>query len=96
MQEFISDINRSRDSRLLTMILFIDFRKAFDLVDSNLLIYKLFHYGFDNDSLRLLTDYYSNRQQVVKLDGFSSSVSHLKLGVPQGSVIGPMFFFNFY
>ena len=65
LDEFITAINHSRDNKLLTMILFIDFRKAVDLVDSNLLIYKLFHYGFDNISLRLLTDYFTNRQQMV-------------------------------
>ena len=35
------------------MLIFIDFKKAFDLVDSTLLLRKLFHYGFNNNALKL-------------------------------------------
>ena len=47
------------------MLLFVDFRKAFDTVDSSLLIQKLLHYGFDNDSLRLISSYFSDRKQLI-------------------------------
>ena len=41
----------------MNLALFIDFKKAFDLINPRLLFLKLFHYGFDNNSLALLTDY---------------------------------------
>jgi hypothetical protein len=72
--------------------LFIDFRKAFDLVDSNLLLIKLFHYGLDNNALSLLSNYL---MQVVKLKNTLSSPNKLCLGVPQSSVLGPLFFLIF-
>ena len=73
------------------MLLFIDFKKTFDLVDSNLLIEKLFHYGFSNKALDLIKNYFFNRQQKVKIkDTFSDLLLNL-LGVPQGSVLGPLF-----
>ena len=56
----------ARDQREIIMMLFIDFRIAFDTVDSNLLIYKLLQYGFDNNSLRLISNYFQNRKQIIK------------------------------
>ena len=95
IHEYISDINSSLDRKLLSLSLFIDFKKAFDLVDPNLLLLKLFHYGFDNNSLGLLTDYFRDRFQVVKIGDCVSNKGRLKLGVPQGSVLGPLFFLIF-
>lgn len=77
------------------LLLFIDFRKAFDLVDAILLLLKLFHYGLDNNSLNLISDYFSNRHQVVKINNIKSNQCPLRLGVPQGSVLGPLFFLIF-
>ncbi len=54
------------------MLLFIDFKKAFDTVDSYLLLAKLFHYGFDTPSLLLIADYFKNRQQKTKIGNISS------------------------
>ena len=42
----------------VNLALFIDFKKAFDLINTRLLFLKLFDYGFDNNSLALLTDYF--------------------------------------
>ncbi len=95
LHELLSDINNNRDKKLITLLLFIDFRKAFDLVDSDKLIFKLIHYGFDNDSLDLIRNYFSNRSQAVKFDGRISESAPIKLGVPQGSVLGPLFFLIF-
>ena len=76
----------------LVLSLFIDFRKAFDLVNPSLLLDKLFHYGFDNSSLAFIRDYFSNRSQSTKINNCLSSKSFLSLGVPQGSILGPLFF----
>ena len=54
LHKLISDINNNQDKQLITMLLFIDFQKAFDTVDSGLLLLKLFHYGFENSALRFL------------------------------------------
>ena len=74
------------------MLLFIDFRKAFDTVNPILLLKKLKNYKIDCGALELLTNYFEGRTQSVKLNQTSSNLCSIKLGVPQGSVLGPLFF----
>jgi hypothetical protein len=95
LHQLVSDLNSIRDKRLIAMLLFINFRKAFDLVDSRILIVKMFHYGFGNMALDLIRDYFSERQQQTNVGKSSSSFLPIKLGVPQGSVLGPLFFLLF-
>ena len=95
LHEILSDMNKIRDLGLIGLFLFIDFRKAFDLVNSDLLLHKLFHYGFSNEALALIKSYFTNRQQLVKINDCKSSLQPIKLGVPQGSVLGPLFFIIF-
>ena len=73
LHELISDLNHSKNQKLISLLLFIDFRKAFDCLDSNLLLTKLFHYGFNTSSLNLIANYFSNRSQITKLDTSSSN-----------------------
>ena len=68
LHEIITELNNAKDKRLIALLLFIDFRKAFDTVDAKLLLNKLFHYGFDNLAIKLLSDYFSNRDQVVRFN----------------------------
>ena len=77
------------------LALFIDFKKAFDLIDPRLLWLKLFHYGFDNTSLNLMRDYFADRTMSVRVGNSSSSKARLDLGVPQGSILGPLLFIIF-
>ena len=71
--------------------LFIDFKKAFDLVNPKLLFLKLFHYGFDDNSLKLMNSYFSNRKQKTRINKSFSGYSSLKSGIPQGSIFGHVF-----
>ena len=77
------------------MALFVDFKKAFDLINPELLFLKLFHYGFDNKSLMLIKDYFKNRKQVTIVEDSLSPPVEMHLGVPQGSVLGPLLFLIF-
>ena len=70
----------------------IDLSKAFDTVNRDLLIAKLNAYGFTKNSLRLIKSYLSNRWQRTKINSSFSSWTELLLGVPQGSVLGPLLF----
>ena len=73
----------------------MDLSKAFDTLDHNLLIAKLYAYGFKKSALRLIKSYLSDRWQRTKINTSYSSWSALILGVPQGSVLGPLLF-NLY
>ena len=95
LRQIISELNDAKDKRLISLLLFIYFQKVFDTVDSKLLLHKLFHFGFDNLSLKLITSYFQGRAQLVRLDNFLSSMQEIKLGVSQGSVFGPLLFLIF-
>ena len=72
--------------------IFMDLSKAFDCIRHDSLIAKLHAYGFNRDALLLVHSYLQNRQQRLKINLSLSSYKHLQLGVPQGSVLGPLFF----
>ena len=75
--------------------LFIDFRKAFDMVDHSLLIKKLAYYKLSNTSLNWFKSYLSSRFQTIKSDSGLSKLSQLLSGVPQGSILGTTLFLLF-
>ena len=68
LHELITDLICNRNKKLTSLLLFIDFRKAFDLVDTRLLMRKLMAYGFDNTALKLIGDYFKDRFVSVKFD----------------------------
>ena len=68
----------------------MDLSKAFDTLNHELLIAKVNAYGFPHDSIRLLYSYLSNRWQRTKINNTFSSWSEILLGVPQGSILGPL------
>ena len=86
------DIFHSFDEVFETRVIFLNISKAFDKVWQEGLIYKLSLYGFSGDLLSLLIDFLTNRKQRVVLNGQNSSWADIKAGVPQGSILGPLFF----
>ena len=70
----------------------MDLSKAFDVIQHDLLIAKPNAYGVGEGSCALLKDYVSGRQQRVKIGDTFSNWADTRRGVPQGSVLGPMYF----
>ena len=73
-------------------MVYIDLKKAFDTIDHATFLLKLANYGLDLGSLRFFTSYLGNRSQKCYANGELSSASELRRGVPQGSILGPLFF----
>lgn len=71
---------------------FLDLAKAFDTVNHNILLNKLYKYGIRGIAYDLIKNYLSDRLQVVKINTIISKRSIVKLGVSQGTVLGPLLF----
>ena len=70
--------------------LFVDLSKTFDCLQQDLLLAKLYAYGFDYKSLKLISSFLINRKCITKINLSFSELDHLLIGVPQGSVMGPL------
>ena len=71
---------------------FVELAKAFDTVNHNILLYKLEQYGVRGTAYNFIRFYLHNRKQLVLGDNVSSSLLNITIGIPQGSVLGPIFF----
>ena len=75
-------------------MIFLDLQKAFHTVDHAILLMKLEALGLSPDVIRWFRSYLSDRQQLVNLSGTQSFYVNISCGVPQGSIFGPLLFFN--
>ena len=85
-------INKALDRKGKVGLFMMDLSKAFDCINHDLLLAKLNAYGFDKNCLKLIYSYLKGRNQRVKINGDYSSWKEIINGVPQGSVLGPLFF----
>ena len=79
------------DKGLINIVAFLDLKKAFDTIDHEILIKKLQMYGVEQRSLKLLESYLSNRSQTCFINGSFSKCKSVRCGIPQGSILGPLF-----
>ena len=80
------------DENFVVGAVLTDLSKAFDCIAHDLLIAKLAAYGFSDTALRYIYSYLSNRKQCVRINNTYSSYQKIISGVPQGSILGPIFF----
>ena len=88
-------IRESLDSGSHVISVFLDLRKAFDVVSHSVLLRKLEHYGVRGTPLEWFRSYLAGRKQSVKINGELSGPKLVTCGVPQGSVLGPLLFLVF-
>ena len=87
---FVEKCKSVLDKKGFAGAILMDLSKAFDCLNHDLLIAKLSAYGFTRPALKLIHTYLHERQQRVKINGSFSTFKQTSLGVPQGSVLGPL------
>ena len=88
----IDKISNALQNGDLVLGLFLDFSKAFDTVDHDILLDKLEFYGIRGCAHDWFKSYLTNRKQFVEFDSHTSSLLSIICGVPQGSILGPLLF----
>ena len=91
-QTWFNATDCSNTGKMGVHAVFIDFRKAFDLVDHNILLNKLALMNINKPFWLWIKNFLSGRVQQVNLNGTLSSIATCPAGVPQGSVISPILF----
>ena len=92
LTKLVDEILKDMDKGNYTGVLFLDFTKAFDMVNHAILLSKLKAYKFDNLVLKWLSSYLSERSQKVVMSNWESSAQNIRYGIPQGSILGPLLF----
>ena len=80
------------DTNRVVGVIFIDLKKAFDTMNHKILSYKSQAVGISGDLYSLLLSYLENRAQCVEINGKRSKLRFVKVGVLQGSNLGPRLF----
>ena len=89
---FVTDLIKDMDNYKIPTTVLIDLSKAFDTLNHDILLSKLGYYGVSGIELRLLSNYLFDRVQYVEYLGAISQSRSIGVGVPQGSILGPLLF----
>ena len=80
------------DKGLINLICCLNLSKGFDVLNHDILLYKLSKYKISLEPMTWFKSYLTNRSQLVRIGQNISTLKHITTGVPQGTVLGPIFF----
>ena len=90
--KLIDHVSKEMENEKTPTNVYIDLSKAFDTLTFDILLFKSKYYGVTDTALDLMRSYLTNRKQYVVFNGCQSDYSEIYTGVPQGSILGPLFF----
>ena len=90
--EVIDRLLNQLNKHKIPINLYLDLAKAFNSLNHDILLDKLAYYDVQNIAKDLLESYLSNRRQFVQIGEIVSKIKPISMGVPQGSIIGPLLF----
>ena len=88
----VDKITKSLENGEFVIGIFLNFLKAFDTVNHDILLQRLHHYAIRGTAFMWFKSYLSCRYQYVTYSSTESSKKLIKCGVPQGSILGPLLF----
>ena len=89
----LTSIVRNRiNNNLSTYCAFIDFKKAFDCINRELLLYKLLMYNIDGKMFRAINGLYKESRACIKINNIHTEFFNVESGVKQGDPLSPMLF----
>lgn len=92
LQYLLNEWMDNNDKDLVTVTVFLDFKRAFETIDRKRLLNKLENYGIGGMVLSWFENYLTNRKQNVRCGEIQSEDIQVNCGVPQGSILGPLLF----
>lgn len=92
IQFVVEDWRRCLDQDEFVLAVFLDLKRAFETIDRNKLLSKLHQYGIRGTVFKWLNNYLNSRQQKTKINSEISKAKNINIGVPQGSILGPLLF----
>jgi len=95
LTEVLDSVTTALNNKYLSIALFLDISKAFDSLNHQLLLNKLRVYGVRGVALKLMESYFTNRFQCTVINNVCSEYRTISMGVPQGSILGPLMYVVF-
>ena len=87
--QYVSTYIKNFASSTPMAVAFLDFSKAFDTVNYNILFRKSYRIGIRGHSLNIINSYLKDRKQTVKVNNEKGKTTKVNIGLPQGSILGP-------
>ncbi|CAF2924307.1 unnamed protein product [Rotaria sp. Silwood2] len=94
--QFLQDITTGLVQHTATLVIYVDFTKAFDQIWHDGLIYKLYNMNCSREIIDFIIEYLKNRKCYIELNNLTSNIFNIEKGVPQGSCLGPILFLLFH